>query len=47
MSLILGFVAGLVVGWNFFDQPLIVRNWIYKWQVKLGIVKDNDFNPDN
>lgn len=46
-SFIVAFVLGLIVGWNFLDQPIWVRNFIYKWQVKLGMIKDNDFNPDN
>lgn len=27
ISLSIGFVVGLVVGWNFFEQPEFVKNW--------------------
>ena len=47
ISAALFFGAGLIVGWNFMDQPVAVRAFVYKWQVKLGLKKDNDFNPDN
>lgn len=30
LELLIGFVAGLVVGWNFFPQPAIVKSWISK-----------------
>lgn len=46
-ALIFGFLLRLIVGWNFMDQPVAVRAFVYKWQVKLGLKKDNDYNPDN
>lgn len=30
MELIIGFVAGLIVGWNFLPQPSFVKGWINK-----------------
>lgn len=47
LTAIIFFIFGLIVGWNFLDQPVAVRLFIYKWQVKLGLKKDDDFNPDN
>jgi hypothetical protein len=30
MELIIGFVAGLIVGWNFLPQPTFIKGWIDK-----------------
>jgi len=30
LTFILGAVVGLVVGWNFFPQPAVVKEWLEK-----------------
>lgn len=30
MELIIGFAAGLIVGWNFLPQPTFIKGWIDK-----------------
>ena len=30
-ELIIGFVGGLIVGWNFLPQPEFVKEWFDKW----------------
>ena len=37
MSLILGVAIGLVVGWNFFPQPVFVAEKIAAIRAKLGL----------
>lgn len=35
LGLVVGFVAGLVVGWNFLDQPIWARNIVFQAKAKL------------
>lgn len=35
MDLIIGFVAGLLVGWNFLPMPEFIRPWMEKISEKL------------
>jgi hypothetical protein len=30
-ELVVGFVVGLVVGWNFLSQPEFIKDWISGW----------------
>ena len=34
MDIIIGFVLGLIVGWNFLPQPTTVKGWIDKLRNK-------------
>jgi hypothetical protein len=34
MDIIIGFVVGLIIGWNFLSQPTIVKAWIDKLRSK-------------
>ena len=34
MDIIIGFVLGLIVGWNFLPQPTNVKGWIDKLRNK-------------
>lgn len=40
MSFVLGTVVGLLVGWNFLQQPVVVKKVVDKVLVKLGVKKD-------
>jgi len=47
-DIFLGFVAGLIVGWNFFPQP----GWVKALLSKVGLAKGKteiniDFGSDN
>lgn len=30
VKVVIGFVAGLIVGWNFLPQPELVKEWVEK-----------------
>lgn len=34
--MIIGFIAGLIVGWNFLPQPAFVKNAVDKVRAKIG-----------
>lgn len=33
LTFILGAAVGLIVGWNFFPQPAIVKTWLEKFKI--------------
>jgi len=42
LNLLVGIVIGLFVGWNFFPQPAIVKNWWEKLISAYAPAKNKD-----